>query len=58
MSSTTKRPDRAQAEAAVRTLIEWIGEDPAREGLHDTPPRVVNAFEEYYNGYTQDADAI
>lgn len=58
MSSPIKRPDRATAEAAVRTLIEWIGEDPAREGLLDTPKRVVKAFEEYYNGYNQDADAI
>lgn len=58
MCSTTRRPDRATAEAAVRTLIEWIGEDPAREGLHDTPKRVVKAFEEYYNGYSQDADAV
>lgn len=52
------RPDRATAEAAVRTLIEWLGEDPAREGLRDTPRRVVKAFEEYYDGYQLDADAI
>ncbi len=58
MSPTRPRPDRATAEAAVRTLIEWIGEDPQRDGLHDTPARVVKAFEEYYNGYTQDADAV
>ena len=53
-----QRPDRAMAEAAVRTLIEWIGEDPARPGLQDTPKRVVKAFEEYYNGYAQDADTV
>ncbi len=47
------RPSRAQAEAAVRTLIEWIGEDPTREGVRDTPKRVVNAFSEYFSGYKQ-----
>ncbi len=57
-AATAKRPDRAMAEAAVRTLIEWVGENPAREGLRDTPRRVVKAFEEYYAGYAQDPDAI
>lgn len=46
-----KRPSRTDAEKAVRTLIEWVGEDPAREGLRETPQRVVRAFEEYFAGY-------
>ena len=45
------RPSREQAEAAVRTLIAYIGDNPAREGLLDTPKRVVGAFEELYRGY-------
>ena len=43
-----------KAEEAVRTIIQWIGEDPKREGLLSTPKRVVNAFKEYFNGYAQD----
>ena len=46
------KPSRDQAERAVRTLIEWIGEDPDREGLKDTPKRVVKAYEELFGGYT------
>ena len=45
------RPSREQAEAAVRTLIAYIGDNPAREGLLDTPKRVVGAYEELYRGY-------
>jgi GTP cyclohydrolase I len=45
------RPSRAAAEAAVRTLIRWAGDDPRREGLADTPARVVRAFEEWFAGY-------
>lgn len=48
------RPGRAEAEAAVRTLLRWAGENPTREGLHDTPARVVRAFEEYFGGYELD----
>lgn len=48
------RPSRAQAEAAVRTLIRWAGDDPAREGLLDTPARVVKAYEEWFGGYRRD----
>lgn len=48
------RPNRAQAEAAVRTLIRWAGDDPAREGLIDTPARVVKAYEEWFGGYQRD----
>lgn len=49
-----RRPSRAEAEAAVRTLLAWTGDDPAREGLKDTPRRVTEAFEEYFAGYTLD----
>ncbi len=45
------RPTREQAEAAVRTLIEWAGDDPDREGLRATPSRVVRAYEEWFSGY-------
>jgi GTP cyclohydrolase I len=48
-----KRPTRAQAEEAVRTLIAWAGDDPAREGLKDTPKRVVNAYSEFFRGYDE-----
>ena len=44
-----------QAEEAIKTIITWIGEDPNREGLLETPRRVVKAFKEYFKGYTQDA---
>ena len=47
------RPSRNEAEAAVRTLIAYIGDNPAREGLLDTPKRVVSAFEELYSGYRE-----
>ena len=49
------KPSRAEAEAAVRTLIAWAGDDPEREGLLDTPRRVVKAYEELFGGYGQDA---
>ena len=52
------RPDRAAAEHAVRTLIQWAGDDPDREGLLDTPARVVRAFEEYFQGYNADPQDI
>lgn len=51
---TTPAPDRAQAEDAVRTLLRWAGDDPAREGLVDTPARVARAFEEFFAGYRED----
>jgi GTP cyclohydrolase I len=51
-------PSREEAEAAVRTLIRWAGDDPAREGLHDTPKRVAKAFKELYSGYDEDPDDI
>lgn len=46
-----ERPSREEAEEAVRTLIAWAGDDPAREGLIDTPKRVVNAYQEFFEGY-------
>ncbi|MFV0294732.1 MAG: GTP cyclohydrolase I FolE [Hyphomicrobiaceae bacterium] len=48
------RPSREEAEAAVRTLIAWAGDDPGREGLRDTPRRVVKAYEDWFRGYRQD----
>src|SRR5262245_17159468 len=46
-----ERPSRAEAEEAVRTLIQWAGDDPRREGLRGTPARVVRAYEEWFAGY-------
>ena len=48
---------REQAEDAVRTLLRWAGEDPAREGLLDTPKRVVKAYRDWFSGYETDPDA-
>ena len=53
-----ERPSRAEAEAAVRTLIRWIGEDPEREGLAATPGRVIRAYDEHFAGYAKDPGAI
>ena len=52
------RPSRKEAEAAVRTLIRWARDDPDREGLRDTPGRVVRAYEEFFAGYLQDPNEI
>ena len=52
------RPSRAEAEAAVRTLIRWAGDNPVRAGLHDTPARVVRAYEEWFGGYARDPATI
>lgn len=52
------KPSREEAEAAVRTLICWAGEDPDREGLRATPSRVVRAYEEFFSGYDADPDEI
>ncbi len=51
---TTLRPSRAEAEAAVETLLRWTGDDPLREGLRDTPARVARAFEDWFSGYATD----
>lgn len=58
VAAPTSRPTREEAEAAVRTLIAWAGDDPTREGLLDTPKRVVKAYQEFYDGYNANADAI
>jgi GTP cyclohydrolase I len=47
-----------EAEEAFKTILTWMGEDPTREGLLETPKRVVKAFKEYFGGYTQDAEQI
>src|ERR1700685_4034771 len=51
------KPSRDEAEAAVRTLIRWAGDDPDREGLRSTPSRVVRAYEEWFAGYNDDPNA-
>ena len=53
------RPSKEEAMEAVRTLIAWAGDNPEREGLRDTPKRVVNAYSEWFRGYAQDpADVL
>lgn len=54
--SSTSRPSRTQAEQAVRTLLLWAGDNPDREGLIDTPSRVVKSYEEFYAGYGKDPE--
>jgi GTP cyclohydrolase I len=54
LAAATARPTRQEAEAAVRTLLAWAGDNPAREGLIDTPRRVVEAYEELFGGYDAD----
>jgi GTP cyclohydrolase I len=58
VARTGAKPSRDEAEAAVRTLIAWAGDDPEREGLLDTPRRVVKAYDELFAGYRQDAGDI
>jgi len=53
-----RRPTRAEAEQAVRTLILWSGDDPDREGLRATPERVVRSYEEFFSGYSLDPEEI
>jgi GTP cyclohydrolase I len=57
-SASSRRPSREEAEAAVRTLILWAGDDPTREGLIDTPGRVVRSYEEFFSGYHEDPVAL
>jgi GTP cyclohydrolase I len=57
-SKPIQRPSREEAEAAVRTLIAWAGDDPTREGLLDTPRRVTKAYGEFFAGYEQDAGEV
>ncbi len=54
----SNRPSREEAEAAVRVLLRWAGEDSEREGLLDTPRRVVKAYEELFSGYAQDPQKV
>lgn len=55
---SAERPTREEAEAAVRVLLSWVGDDPQREGLHGTPARVVRAYEEFFSGYATDPRKI
>ena len=54
----TPRPSAEEAMDAVRTLIRWAGDNPAREGLIETPKRVIEAYREFYAGYDEDPDAV
>ena len=53
-----KKVSDKEAEEAFKTILTWIGENPSREGLLETPKRVIKAFKEYFAGYTQDVDKI
>jgi GTP cyclohydrolase I len=57
MAAKRDRVTKSQAEDAVRTLLRWSGEDPAREGLLDTPKRVVEAYKDWFSGYAIDPSA-
>ena len=57
-SAPVTRPSKEEAEAAVRTLIAWAGDDPTREGLLETPARVTKAYGELFAGYDQDAGEV
>ena len=57
-STLPTRPTRDEAEAAVRVLLRWAGDDPEREGLRDTPSRVVRSYEEFFAGYSVDPREI
>ncbi|MFO1413830.1 MAG: GTP cyclohydrolase I FolE [Burkholderiales bacterium] len=57
-ASAPTRPSREEALAAVRTLLRWAGDDPTREGLLETPDRVVRSYEEFFAGYAQDPKEI
>jgi GTP cyclohydrolase I len=57
-AASIDRPTREEAEEAVRTLLRWAGDDPAREGLIDTPARVVRSYEEFFSGYDIDPVAL
>ena len=53
-----KKPNTEQAEQAIKTLLEYIGEDPSREGLIETPKRVIKSYAEFFKGYEEDPDKI
>jgi GTP cyclohydrolase I len=56
VAAPDNRPSREEAETAIRTLLKWAGDDPAREGLRDTPARVARAFEDWFSGYNVDPE--
>ena len=58
IKKSVKKPTRTEAEEAVRTLIRWAGDDPAREGLKDTPARVLRSYGEFFKGYEGEAKKI
>ena len=53
-----KKPTREEAEAAVRTMLAWTGDNPDREGLVETPKRVVRAYEQFFAGYEMDPKEV
>jgi GTP cyclohydrolase I len=53
-----EKPSREEAEAAVRTLLRWAGDDPSREGLRDTPSRVTRGYQEWFSGYGTDPVSV
>ena len=55
---TTSKISDKEAEEAIKTILEWMGEDPNREGLLETPKRVVKAFKEYFKGYSENPSSI
>ena len=57
-ATTVTKPSREEAEEAVRTLICWTGDNPDREGLIETPKRVVKAYEEFFEGYDMDPEGV
>ena len=57
-NQNSKNVSDKEAEEAFRTILTWMGEDPSREGLLETPKRVVNAFKEYFKGYKEDPNQI
>jgi GTP cyclohydrolase I len=57
MASRRKRVTKGEAEDAVRTMLRWAGEDPSREGLRETPKRVVEAYKDWFSGYAVDPRA-
>jgi GTP cyclohydrolase IA len=57
-AASPPKPSRTEVEGAFRTIIRWTGDDPARDGLLETPARVARAFEEWFSGYAIDPDAL
>ena len=57
-STPPNKPSREEAEKAVEILIRYAGDNPAREGLIETPKRVLNAYDEFFSGYTKDAESV